>query len=225
MESVIIFILQVFGIASFSAAATLTALRKNTDMIGALILAFTTSFGGGIMRDIFTGHIPPHLFTDYDYMIFAVVCTAVSLVIYHLAFIRKISDYLVEHRHFFLIEFFDTVGIALFSVSGSATVINIGGKIGTNNALVIFCGVITAVGGGVLRDLLLAEMPGIFKKYVYLLPCLAGAAFYVYLHTVIGELPTTVIAASIIICIRIPAILLKWTLPTPQNKFNKGTGK
>ena len=205
-------IIDCLGVAAYSISGTLVGIRKQTDCVGALIFALLASFGGGLIRDLILGITPPHLFWHPDYAIYLQVAVPVSLIWFHLAFFPRAASLLERHKDDFLLSFFDTIGLASFCVSGINVAIQNGYS--SNYALMIFCGCITGVGGGILRDVVASRLPIIFRKDVYLLPTIAGAMLYVSTYRTIPRLFSTLLSMSFIIIMRLLAILLHWNFPT-----------
>ena len=114
------------------------------------------------------------------------------------------------------------IGLALFCILGVDSAIHFLGS-PSNPALLIFCGCITGIGGGILRDIFSAQIPLVFRKHIYLIPALLGTGCYVLLLSHLPRLAAILISVSIILVIRILAILFHWNLPTPLGKEPKQT--
>ena len=168
-----------------------------------------------MLRDIILG-TTPRILTDKDYHILALCAIFVSLAIFVLAFIPKTARFINRHSHDFIIDFTDAVGLSVFCVFGVDVAIEAGNV--TNPVLLIFCGCITSVGGGMLRDVFSAEIPFIFRKHIYLIPTLCGSAFYTLTYKHIPHLPSMLIAILIVISLRVLAIIFKWNLPVPRDE-------
>ena len=213
----ILYIVEWIGFFSFTVSATIVAVQKKADCVGACIYALLTSFGGGFMRDLILGIHPPHFLFDIKFFYFAIFSVVLSLIIYHLFFIDGLKTFISSHAHDFWIDFSDAIGLAVFCVGG----VDIAARTaeGTANAwLLIFCGCLSGVGGGVLRDVCMAEIPALFRKHVYLLPALLGVSFYVctyHVFHILPHLPSLLISVGLIVVVRVFAILFKWNLPIP----------
>ncbi len=210
--NIILNIVEYIGVISFAISGTVIAIKKKTDGVGALIFAFLTCFGGGMIRDISLGDVPRILTVTKNYYL-AIVCLLVSGVCFALAFVPKTATFLTKHSHNFAIEFTDAIGLSAFCVTGINVAIDLGFK---NSILVIFCGCITGVGGGMLRDICSAEIPFIFRKHIYLIPTICGSVFYVLTYNRIPRVASLLTAIAIIIGLRILAIVFKWNLPVPS---------
>ena len=214
MVDVVLNIVEYIGVISFAISGTVIAINKKTDGVGALVFALLTCFGGGMIRDIALGDVPKILTETRNYFL-ALTCIVVSGVCFALAFIPKTADFITKHSHDFAVEFTDAIGLSVFCVFGVDVAIEAGFD---STVLLIFCGCITGVGGGVLRDICSAEIPFIFRKHIYLIPTLCGAIFYAVTYKYIPHLVSMLIAIAIIIGLRVLAITFKWNLPVPKGK-------
>lgn len=212
MVDIILNIVEYIGVISFAISGTVIAINKKADAIGALFFALLTCFGGGMIRDIALGEVPKIL-TDTNNYFLAITCILVSFICFTLAFIPKTADFITKHSHDFAIEFTDAIGLSVFCVLGIDVAIELGFS---NPVLLIFCGCVTGVGGGMLRDICSAEIPFIFRKHIYLIPTLCGATFYTLTYKHISHLVSLLIAIGIIITFRVLAIKFKWNLPVPR---------
>lgn len=212
---IFLIIIQYVGAVSFTISATIYAIHKRTDIIGALVFSLLTCFGGGAMRDIALGQLPPYILVSREAHYLALVSIGVCLICYHLGFIKKIARFADRHQHSFLIEFTDSLGLASFVVSGLEVAIECGK---TDFVILAFAGCITGVGGGILRDICSAEIPSVFKKHIYLIPVIIASVFFALTYTKIPELLSVVIAIVIILSIRMLAFAFKWNLPIPKTE-------
>lgn len=214
-------IIQYVGAVSFTISATIYAIHKRADIIGALVFSLLTCFGGGAIRDIVLGQLPPQILVSRDAHYLALVSIGVCLVCYHFGFIKKIARFADRHQHSFLIEFTDSLGLASFTVSGLEIAIEYGK---TGFVILVFAGCITGVGGGILRDICSAEIPSVFKKHIYLIPVIIASVFFALTYDKIPEILSVIIACVIIISIRMLAFKFKWNLPIPRAE-NKEQGE
>ena len=218
MEKFLI-IIQCIGAVSFTVSATIYAIHKRADVIGALVFSLLTCFGGGFIRDLAIGNLPPSILSSKVLIWTALLSVVVCIVCYHLGFVKKIAKFADRHQHSFIIEFTDSLGLASYVVSG----LEIARATGNTGFVVLtFAGCITGVGGGMLRDICSAEIPFIFRKHIYLIPTLCGATFYALTYKYIPHLASMLIAIGIIISLRVLAIIFKWNLPVPKGN-NSGT--
>lgn len=153
------------GIAAFALNGALTAKSLvRLDFAGAMLLGIITATGGGVIRDILLGAHPPTVFTGWSYITLAAGTALIG------AFIGR------EHPHLeVLLRYLDAIGIAVFSVVGAQIAVDAG--LETTPAIAL--GVITALGGGVLRDLLIMQVPFILSRELYATPAIVGAAVFI----------------------------------------------
>ena len=203
-------VIEYVGAIAFTITGTIVALRKKTDFVGALILALFTAFGGGFIRDLTLGINPPHLLFDKNYQILALVCIVVCFALYHSAFSLKINRFITRHEHDFVLEFTDAIGLAFFCVFGVETAMGVNPD---NKVLLVFCGVITGVGGGILRDVCVQEIPFIFTRHIYFVPALLGSILYSFTCTLKYRLVFMIITVVLIIGARVLAFIFRWNLP------------
>lgn len=219
MVDIILQIVEYIGVASFALSATVIAIRKRTDCVGALIFAFLTAFGGGFIRDTIVLGKAPSILTDTRYMYMALICAIISLACFHLAFLGKIGEFINKHKHDFIIDFTDAIGLGVFCVFGIDAAVSFAG--GENIAILIFCGCITGVGGGMLRDICSAEIPFILRKHIYLIPTVIGAVLYALIYNKINPVAARLISIGVIIALRTLAIVFKLNLPKPRAEITE----
>ena len=197
------------GTAAFAVSGAMVAVDKGMDLFGVIFLAMVTALGGGTLRDVLIGHFPPRMFTNYHYLLLAVVCAVAVFMlanIYKERYVRR--EHLIEQVN----NVFDAVGLGVFAVSGA----RIGMESGfMNNAfLVTFLGMTTAVGGGMIRDVLLQRIPFVLNKRVYAVAAIAGALTYwgievVFLNPVLAY----AVGWLVTVTLRMLATIYKWNLP------------
>ncbi|HEY5406587.1 MAG TPA: trimeric intracellular cation channel family protein, partial [Ginsengibacter sp.] len=152
------------GTFAFAISGAVAARDKGLDLFGILVVAFTVACGGGIIRDLCIGAIPPAGLSDWRYLAVAMIAAIITMSL------DSLSKWL--NRPVLL---FDALGLSLFAVSGAQKAL----EFGHNNEMAILLGMITAVGGGVLRDVLLNRVPVIFEKEIYASAALVGAGVVV----------------------------------------------
>ena len=196
----VIYVLDILGTFAFAISGALVALDKKFDIFGVIIIAFVTAVGGGMLRDVLINAHPINWIGDlnYLYIIF-------SAVLFTFLFKSKIA-YL--SKTMFL---FDTIGISVFTLLG----LQKGLSYDLHPIIAIIMGMISAVFGGVLRDVLTAKIPLIFEKEVYASACLAGGISYLILNYFkVDENINFIISAIVIASIR--AIAVKFHLELPK---------
>lgn len=200
----LIYTLDILGTFAFAISGALVASDKNFDLFGVLIIAFVTAVGGGMLRDVLINAHPINWIGDLNYLwtILAAVFTT---------FLFK-SKILPLSKTLFL---FDTIGLGVFTLLG----LQKGLAYNLHPIIALIMGMISAVFGGVLRDILTNKVPLIFEKEIYASACLAGGIVYLILTSFkIKENIIFVIAAIVIIIIRIIAV--KYHLQLPKIKDN-----
>ena len=193
-----ILIIDLLGVVAFSISGVLTAMRKELDLFGILIIAFVTSVGGGTLRDVLIKADVSWL-TNMTY-VYVIVITSVLALIF-----RKKISYL--RKSLFL---FDTIGIGLYTVVGVEKAISAG----LPPVICIAFGTMSACFGGVIRDILCNDIPVIFHKEIYATACIAGGFTYFLLtYFNIPQDLVFIIAGSVVITVRIFAVVFKIQLP------------
>ena len=187
----------------------MVAIRKQLDLLGIIVLGVTTAVGGGMIRDLLIGIHPPTLFVKPIYVLVAFISV---LLLFLVIRSRRLSMEMLESKYYEqVMNLLDSIGLGTFTVTGINTAINAGFQ--DYNFLMIFLGVLTGVGGGVLRDMMVGLIPAVLKKHVYACASLAGAICYVILlHKTKNEI-TMVFSAILVVIIRILAKKYKWNLP------------
>ncbi|MCI9515070.1 MAG: trimeric intracellular cation channel family protein [Oscillospiraceae bacterium] len=201
-----ILIVNLIGTVAFAASGAMIGLRKNMDIFGMCILGLTTATGGGVIRDLILGLTPPMAFRDPT-------SATVALVVSAVFFARRVRRLLMHNpEHYRILLFWmDALGLGAFTV--------IGVELAYQRAmeptffLLVFVGVVTGVGGGVIRDLLAQEVPYIFVKHVYACASLAGAMLCAGLWRWAGSMAAMLAGMATVVLIRVLAAHYHWNLP------------
>lgn len=201
-----IFTLEIIGTIAFAASGAIIGLKKKMDVFGVIVLGLTTAVGGGVLRDIILGITPPQTFRHPIYAVFAI---ATSMVI----FIPAVRKRLTRNNGIFerMIFIMDTLGLGIFTQVGIQ--IAYSASLEVNVFLFGFVGVITGVGGGVLRDILAGNTPFIFIKHIYASASLLGATASLILWNALGSAYAIIIGVIIIVAIRCISAYFKLNLP------------
>ena len=202
-------IIEIIGTIAFALSGVVIGMRKNLDIFGDLILGLVTAVGGGILRDLMIGRVPPSCFRDPIYIIIALVASLVFCLPFISGTLLR-TEKLYEWGLFAM----DTVGLAVFTVVGIRTGIQVSESF--SYLLLITVGVLTGTGGGVLRDVLAGDTPYIFRKHVYATASLLGAITYLLLYHRVSEFISVPAAMVVIVVIRTLAAIFKWNLPKPK---------
>ena len=203
--------LEIIGTISFALSGTLVAIRAKLDVFGVLVIGCITAVGGGIIRDMLLGTVPPVVFTRLYILLIAVVT---SLAVFIISYAKRKHFFKMEMRVKNINNVFDAIGLATFTVMGTELAFTHTACSG-NVVLILFIGALTAVGGGVIRDVLTGSKPYIFVKHVYVIASLAGAGAYYCIRLLSSTnvwLPS-VIGMAIIIVLRLLATKYQWNLP------------
>jgi uncharacterized membrane protein YeiH len=205
----VVYVIDILGTFAFAVSGALVALDKKFDMFGVLIIAFVTAVGGGMLRDVLIDAHPINWIGNLDYLY-----TIFIAVVFTFLFKSKIA-YL--SKTMFL---FDTIGISVFTLLG----LEKGLSFNLHPIIALIMGVISAVFGGVLRDVLTNKVPLIFEKEIYASACLAGGVIYLILNYFnVEENINFIISAAVVVIIR--AIVVRFHLELPKIKddiFGKG---
>lgn len=194
-------ILEIIGTIAFSVSGAVVGIKKKMDILGVVTLGIITAVGGGILRDIIIGVVPPTAFCD---PIYALIAIAVALLAFFPFISKKIN---LDH---FIWVLADSIGLGAFTMIGVST-----GTAFDNLFLEVFLGVLTGVGGGVIRDICSGDLPMIFIKHFYACPCIIGAVICAVLNRYDPDL-AIVVGFAVILILRLLAAKFKWHLPKAQ---------
>ena len=202
MTSTFVLLLDFLGTFAFAISGALVAVRHKLDLFGVLVLSFAAAAAGGITRDVLLGATPPVALVDWRYL-------AVSIAAGLLTFFRHVQ---VE-RFRNPVQVSDAVGLALFAVVGASKAHVAGvGPVGA-----ILLGVVTAVGGGIVRDVLVAQVPAVLHRELYAVAALAGASLLVVGREAgLPPAPLAVAGAALCFAVRWLAIRHGWRLPVAK---------
>ena len=211
--------IELVGVISFAVAGAIVAIDKETDLFGVVFLSLMTCFGGGIIRDITIGQNPPAFFRGLVYQV--LMATLVALLVFVLARVFK-KQYVKREKLVLAVNnYIDALAIGIFSVSGVQTCIDFFASKGQSAGFLLCAvlGMMSAVGGGMIRDLILRDIPFILRKRVYALAALTGASLYYLCVTVffkenmVMEVVSQIACITVVVVIRVLATTLKWNLP------------
>ena len=208
-HQLILLITEWIGAISFAVSGSLVAIRHDLDLFGVITVGLITACGGGVMRDLMLGNIPPKIFSKPHIIIAAMT---VSLLIFACAYIYRKKFKRFSRRVDKVNILFGAFGIAAFSIAGIENAYL--ASLQNNHFLVIFMGVISSVGGGVLRDVLVNEKPYIFTKHVYAVVAVLGCALYHFMNLYVNNvLLATVCVMVFVVTGRILAATFHLQLP------------
>lgn len=205
----ILIVLEVLGTVAFAISGALVAIKVRYDIFGVCVVGVVTAVGGGIMRDLIIGEIPPAIFNNFYIVLIALVT---SLLVFIFSYIKRSDFNNLKEKIEQVNNFFDAVGLAAFTVMGMELAFTKG--LSSNLFLSVTMALLTAVGGGVLRDLLTETQPYIFKKHIYASASLLGAFLYFGLEKLFEiKMLSTLSGLIFIIGIRLLATKYRWSLP------------
>lgn len=209
MYEMIFFIFELIGTVAFAASGALTALKNRMDMLGVCVLGCVTAVGGGVIRDVILGITPPKTFEHPVYVIVAIIT---SLICFLPAIRKRLQEQAVLET--FLLRLMDSIGLGVFTVVGIQTAQNVSDDNGI--FLLIFVGVITGVGGGLIRDIMAGEKPYIFYKHFYATASIIGALFCSILWDRVDMTFNFICSIVLIIVLRLFAARFRWKLPAAE---------
>ncbi len=200
-------VIDILGTFSFAVSGAFFAMEKKLDPFGILILAFVTAIGGGTLRDVMIGNLPVGWLRDETATV-VIFCAAIGTILFD-KWLKKFNTTL------FL---FDALGLGLFTIIGIEKVMELNFSVGVCIAL----GTITASFGGVIRDVLLNNVPLIFHKEIYALASITGGlVYYLLKHSALNDAAANIICIGLILMIRLLAVRYKLSLPLIYSKTKK----
>ncbi len=210
--NVLTLIMELIGTIAFASSGAMLAIQKEMDLFGVCVLGVTTSVGGGMIRDLLLGIIPPGMFRKPIYTSVAILT---SILLFFIIYTRRnIKNKKIAEAYNKIMMVFDTVGLGIFTVVG----IHTGRKEGYEQIfLLIFLGVITGVGGGLLRDMMAQEMPYILTKHIYACASISGAAVCVMSDSLLGDFWSMTVGMTVVMLVRFLATRYRWNLPKIRN--------
>lgn len=198
-ETLIIYVLDMVGVFACAVAATVLAKRLALDIFGALLVSFVGSIGGGTLRDVLLNRHPVFWLEDLNYF-YLIVTTSLMVQVFYYGF-EKLDK---------VIRWFDALGLAAFTVIGIEAALSKGMQM----PIVVMMGVMTAVAGGIMRDVLCRQLPLLLHKEIYITASLIGSVFYlVLLHFEVSLWLRDVATLLFIFAMRMLAVYRQWNLP------------
>lgn len=195
-------VLDLVGTFVFALSGAVSGVKHRIDLFGVLVLSFVAATAGGITRDVLIGAIPPASIQDWRYITLSLVAGLVTFFWYPL--IAKIRS---------PVQFFDALGLGLFAVTGAGKAIAF--HLGPGAAVLM--GVLTGIGGGIARDVLVSEVPVVFTAELYAVAAFAGATVVVTGDAVFSRsVPTAAIGGAVCVGLRLMAIWKGWKLPVAK---------
>ena len=208
MGTAVFTVMEIIGTVAFAISGSLIAARYELDLFGVVLVGCVTAVCGGMLRDILLGQLPPAVFSNKVLLAIAAVTSLLMFIIARLSF-DKFEK--MEKRIESINILFDAIGLAAFSVTGMETAISAGYE--KNALLTISMGVITGIGGGIVRDILVDKIPYVLKKHIYALASIIGCIFYYVIRQSGGKTISPFVCIPIIVIIRLLAAKYHWKLP------------
>ena len=198
----VIHLLDFFGTMAFAVTGSFKAIEQKSDIVGVIILSVITGLGGGIIRDVLFGRFPPTSIVNPVYLLITISTAIIIFFLY---------PRLKKHWNLFLK--FDAIGVGVFTVLGATFAYTL---FGHNFLIMAFSGILTAIGGGILRDVFVNEIPIVFVKELYVTASFIGITIFYLLLMVVD--PTIAAIGGVVSAtsIRLLAIKYGWNLPGPR---------
>ncbi len=209
-----IFLLEIVGTIAFASSGAMLGIRKNMDIFGVNVLGITTAVGGGCVRDLLLGIHPPKMFQNFAYVGTAILTSCLLFVVF---FIKKeLLESTFLERYERVMSALDAVGLGIFTVMGIRTAMDLEGSHFDHWFLLVFVGVATGIGGGMMRDVMAGETPFVFIKHVYACAALIGAFLYIFLCRAVPDIGAMLVSSITVVAVRLLAAHYRWNLPRIQ---------
>ena len=208
------YVAELIGTAAFALSGALVAIHRRLDLFGVLLLSVITALGGGTIRDVLLGRTPPRMFYNGEYVLLAVL---VALVMFCLARLSHGRYTRFSHWMDVLFVLCDSIGLGIFSVTGTQAVITEG--YGDNAFLCVFMGMTTGAGGGILRDIMCGDIPFVLRKHIYAVAAILGSlTFYLPLQAGLDSTAATLAGVAVTVALRMLARHYRWNLPRAEDE-------
>lgn len=201
------FLTELVGTIAFSISGAMLAIERGLDLFGVIFLGVSTAIGGGIVRDLLLGQVPPQAFQNYIYLALAV---AAALVVFAVSYMQNRKGLPMKFIDDTVLNVLDAAGLGIFSVIGVQNTIRAG--FGDNAIFCVFLGMTTGVGGGMLRDVLSKATPLVLRKHIYAIASIIGAICFYYLKS-FSETGAIFASVILVVAVRVLAYHYRWTLP------------
>ena len=200
-----IYVLDLFGTMAFAVTGAFKAIEHKADIVGIIILATITGLAGGTIRDVVFGKTLPNSLIDPTYVIITVISAIVLFLLY---------SKMKKHWNVFLK--FDAVGLGVFTVIGATFAYNL---FGMNFLIIVLSGMLTAIGGGILRDVFVNQTPIVFVKELYASASFIGAITFYFTLLITNEVyAATILGIILTTGLRLVAMKYNWNLPRVKSR-------
>ena len=203
---IIWYMFDMIGTIAFAVSGALVGVARKMDIFGMAVLALATTIGGGIVRDVLLGYFPPNSLRNVVYVTVVLAVTVIVFLIYNSRYRKHAMG--PRSRASYLLA--DALGLASFTVTGASAGFKLYPEL---PIFIVLLGTITAVGGGIIRDMLAQRIPSVLKEDVYALPSIIGGIVYYLMVTSSWESAAVYGAFTVVLIIRLLAIKYNWSLP------------
>ena len=203
---IIWYIFDMIGTIAFAVSGALVGVSRKMDIFGMTVLALATAIGGGIVRDVLLGYFPPNSLRNVVYVTVVLVVTVIVFLIYNSRYRKHAMG--PRSRASYLLA--DALGLASFTVTGASAGFKLYPEL---PIFIVLLGTITAVGGGIIRDMLAQRIPSVLKEDVYALPSIIGGIVYYLMVASSWDGMAVYGAFTVVLVIRLLAIKYNWSLP------------
>lgn len=203
---IIWYMFDMIGTIAFAVSGALVGVARKMDIFGMTVLALATAIGGGIVRDVLLGYFPPNSLRNVVYVTVVLAVTVIVFLIYNSRYRKHAMG--PRSRASYLLA--DALGLASFTVTGASAGFKLYPEL---PIFIVLLGTITAVGGGIIRDMLAQRIPSVLKEDVYALPSIIGGIVYYVMVTSSLEHMAVYGAFTVVLVIRLLAIKYNWSLP------------
>lgn len=203
-------IVDIIGTVAFAVSGVLVGIRNRLDLFGIYVLAMATASGGGIIRDIVIGREVPAFFVQWRYFAAITVTMIVTCLLYTM--VNRVMSFIVLA---------DAIGLGVFTITATYKAMEYGLPL----LGIVFAGVITGVGGGILRDIMVNEIPLIFRSEIYAIPSIIGSLLFYFMDGRISLSINIYMCVGVVFAIRMISVRLRLHLPViSRNDTGKPTG-
>ena len=203
---IIWYMFDMIGTIAFAISGALVGVARKMDIFGMAVLALATAIGGGIVRDVLLGYFPPNSLRNVVYVTVVISVTIIVFIMYNSRYRKHAMG--PRSRAGYLLA--DALGLASFTVTGASAGFKLYPEL---PIFIVLLGTITAVGGGIIRDMLAQRIPSVLKEDVYALPSIIGGIVYYLMVTSSWDSMAVYGAFTVVLVIRLLAIKYNWSLP------------
>lgn len=209
MDSIIL-ALEIVGTIAFAVSGAMVSINKRLDIFGVIFCSVVTALGGGVLRDMLIANLPPVMFREYIYVIVSLITAVVTFVTVCVIGRKYTENIDIIDK---VDNIFDAVGLGVFTIVGINTAIANG--YGDNAFFAVFLGMTTGCGGGIIRDVIVREVPFVLSKRIYAVASIGGGIVYYLMYVTAGlnEVVSVLTGIILIFTVRILASVFRWDLP------------